>query len=404
MIHDFCVVGGGIVGLASALALLKRRPGASLLLLEKEDALGLHQSGHNSGVIHCGIYYAPGSLKADLCKRGAEATKTFARENGIPFEVCGKHIVATNEVELRRLDALLERAGQNGIEAERIDGRELARREPNISGLGAIYTPTTGIIDYRKVCAAMAARIVEAGGEIATGAAVSEIRQGVDAISVAAGERRWSARRLLACAGAQSDRIARIASMKIEHRIVPFRGEYFRLPSNRNEIVKTLIYPVPDPDLPFLGIHLTRMIDGSVTVGPNAVLGFAREKYPRFSVDIRDTIDWALFPGLWKTLAKNWRSAMTEARNSLWRGGYLQECRKYCPSLELADLGPYPAGIRAQAVMPDGSLAHDFLFIGNERQLHVCNAPSPAATSALPIGEMIADRLLGRAPSRAVAT
>jgi L-2-hydroxyglutarate oxidase len=184
--------------------------------------------------------------------------------------------------------------------------------------------------------------------------------------------------------------------MQVSHRIVPFRGEYFSLPARLNQVVKTLIYPVPDPELPFLGIHLTRMIDGSVTVGPNAVLGFAREKYRRFGFDLRDTADWASFPGLWKTLARNWRSASVELRNSLWRGGYLAECRKYCPSLTLADLQPHPAGIRAQAVMRDGSLAHDFVFVGNDLQLHVCNAPSPAATSALPIGEMIADRLLGK--------
>lgn len=397
MIYDFCVVGGGIVGLASAMKLLERRPGASLVLIEKEDGLGRHQTGHNSGVIHSGIYYAPGSLKAELCKRGAEATKAFAFEHGIPFEVCGKHIVATGERELKRLDALFERAGQNGIEAERIDTAELRRREPNVTGIGAIFTPSTGIVDYPAMCRAMADAIRAAGGEIVLGGEVTAIAEAGERVTVRVGERSIDARRLLACAGLQSDRIARLAGMRVDHRIVPFRGEYFSLPARLNEVVRTLIYPVPDPDLPFLGIHLTRMIDGSVTVGPNAVLGFAREGYERLSVDMRDTADWTLFPGLWKTLGRNWRSAAVELRNSLWRGGYLAECRKYCPSLTLADLRPHPAGIRAQAVMRDGSLAHDFLFVGNERQLHVCNAPSPAATSALPIGEMIAGRLLGEA-------
>lgn len=395
MIYDFIVVGGGIVGLASAMKLLERRPGSSLLLLEKEDVLGSHQTGHNSGVIHSGIYYQPGSLKADLCRRGAEATLAFAHQHEIPVEICGKHIVATNEIELRRLDALLERAAQNGIAAERIDAAELRRREPNIVGLGAVFTPSTGIVDYRRICDAMAAAIVAAGGEIVRGSEVVSIREQGDGVSVAARGRSWTARRLLACAGLQSDRLARLAGLRIEHRIVPFRGEYFRLPPRLNRIVSTLIYPAPDPDLPFLGIHLTRMIDGSVTVGPNAVLGFARENYRRFGFDMRDTADWAAYPGLWKALATHWRSAAVELRNSVWRGGYLEECRKYCPSLTLDDLAPYPAGIRAQAVMRDGALAHDFLFVGSERQLHVCNAPSPAATSAIPIGEMIADRLLG---------
>lgn len=394
MIYDFCVIGGGIVGLACAMKILERRPGASLLLLEKEAGIGRHQTGHNSGVIHSGIYYAPGSLKAELCRRGAEATKSFARQNGVPFDICGKHIVATNELELRRLDSLRERATRNDIEAERIDAAELSRREPNIAGVGAIYIPGTGIIDYRLVCDAMASTIRHADGEILTGVEVVALQEDATAVTIRARDRSWRARKLLACAGSQSDRIARLAGIDIGYRIVPFRGEYFRLPERLDQIVSTLIYPVPDPDLPFLGIHLTRMIDGSVTVGPNAVLAFAREKYGRFAVSPRDTADWAMFPGLWKALAKNWRSAAIEMRNSIWRTGYLAECRKYCPSLTLTDLGPYPAGIRAQAVMRDGSLAHDFLFAGDGRQLHMCNAPSPAATSAIPIGEMVVDRLL----------
>lgn len=394
MIHDFCVIGGGIVGLASAMRLLEMRPGASLVLIEKEDGLGRHQTGHNSGVIHSGIYYQPGSLKADLCRRGAAATVDFAREHGVKFELCGKHIVATNDLELTRLDALMERATRNGIAAERIDAAELVKREPAITGLGAIFTPSTGIIDYRGICEAMADAIRKAGGEIVTGAEVVSISEAGGVVTVSARGRSWSALRLLACAGLQSDRIARLAGLPIHHRIVPFRGEYFRLPSSLNDIVSSLIYPVPDPDLPFLGIHLTRMIDGSVTVGPNAVLGFAREKYQRFGFDPRDTADWFAFPGLWRTLASHWRSAVVEMRNSLWHGGYLAECRKYCPSLTITDLQPYPAGIRAQAVMADGTLAHDFLFVESEQQLHVCNAPSPAATSAIPIGEMVAEKLL----------
>ncbi|MGE0500675.1 MAG: L-2-hydroxyglutarate oxidase [Rhizobiaceae bacterium] len=394
MIYDFCVVGGGIVGLASAMKLLETRPGASLLLIEKEPNLAAHQTGHNSGVIHSGIYYAPGSLKADLCRRGAHATKQFCDEHGIRYSVCGKHIVATNELELSRLKALFERARINGIEAEWIDAAELSKREPNVTGLAAIFTATTGIVDYREVGNAMAQVVRNAGGEILTGTEVDGIDENAGLVVIRSGEKEWSTRHLLVCGGLQSDRLARLAGIAINHRIVPFRGEYFRLPSHRNSLVSSLIYPVPDPDLPFLGIHITRMIDGSVTVGPNAVLGFSRESYERFGFSANDVADYAVFPGFWRTLRRNWRTALVEGRNSIWRRGYLSECRKYCPSLELGDLAPHPAGVRAQAVLRDGTLVHDFLFAGRPGQLHVLNAPSPAATSAIPIGEMVVERLL----------
>jgi len=392
MIHDVCIIGGGIVGLATALAVLEKRPDASIVLLEKEAALGLHQTGHNSGVIHAGIYYAPGSLKARLCREGAAEIKAFCREHAIPFETCGKLIVATNPLEASRLEALAGRAGQNGIEIERLDAAELRRREPEIVGLGALLVKETGIVDYKAVCAAMGAELVRRGVSLELGTRVSAIEEAGDVVTVAAGERRWQARQLLACAGLQSDRIAALAGIAIQHRIIPFRGEYFRLPPARNQIVRHLIYPVPDPELPFLGIHITRMIDGSVTVGPNAVLGMAREGYGKLSVDFRDLTDAAAFPGLWRLLRQNLGSAAGELRNSLWKPSYLAACRKYCPSLTLADLQPMEAGIRAQAVMRDGRLEHDFLFLETPRMLHVCNAPSPAATSSIPIGRMIAER------------
>jgi len=392
MIHDVCIIGGGIVGLATALAVLEKRPDASIVLLEKEAALGLHQTGHNSGVIHAGIYYAPGSLKARLCREGAAEIKAFCREHAIPFETCGKLIVATNPLEASRLEALAKRAGQNGIEIEHLDAAELRRREPEIVGLGALLVRETGIVDYKAVCAAMGAELARRGVSLELGTRVSAIEEAGDAVTIASGERRWQARQLVACAGLQSDRIAALAGMAIQHRIIPFRGEYFRLPPARNEIVRHLIYPVPDPELPFLGIHITRMIDGSVTVGPNAVLGLAREGYGKLSVDFRDLADAAAFPGLWRLLRQNLGSAAGELRNSLWKPAYLAACRKYCPSLTLADLQPMEAGIRAQAVMRDGKLEHDFLFLETPRMLHVCNAPSPAATSSIPIGRMIAER------------
>lgn len=394
MVFDYCVIGGGIVGLATTMELLKRRPGSGIVVLEKEGSLAQHQTGHNSGVIHAGIYYVPGSLKAELCRRGALATKSFCDEHGIPYEVCGKLLVATNTLEAERMNALFERAKKNNIDVERLDAVELKRREPNIVGVGALFVKSTGIVDYKQVSGAMGNVVRVAGGEIEFGINVDSIKESPNEVTIAAGDRRWIAKRLIACAGLQSDRLARIAGCKIEHQIVPFRGEYYRLPANKNNIVRHLIYPIPDPDLPFLGIHLTRMIDGGVTVGPNAVLGFSREGYPKFSFDLKDVREYSAFPGFWKTIKANLKSGVIEMRNSLFKQGYLKECQKYCPSLTLEDLLPEKAGIRAQAVMRDGTLVHDFLFVQTDRMLHVCNAPSPAATSAIPIGEMIADKCI----------
>lgn len=395
MLYDCCVIGGGIAGLATAMRLLQVRPGSSLLLLEKEDTLGVHQTGHNSGVIHAGIYYPPGSLKAELCRKGAQATKDFCAENGIAFDICGKLLVATTPLEMKRMEALYERSRSNSVELHRVDKGELREREPNITGLGALFAPSTGIVDYGEVCCAMGRSIQSMGGEIRLGTKVSAIKESPSEVVVSTAGASWRARKLIACAGLQSDRLAMMAGLSIDHRIVPFRGEYYRLPAGKSGIVRHLIYPIPDPDLPFLGIHLTRMIDGSVTVGPNAVIGFAREGYPRLSVTLSDVLDYSFFPGFWRTILRNRNSAATELRNSLWKRGYLEECRKYCPSLELSDLLPHEAGIRAQAVKRDGTLVHDFLFAGTDRMLHVCNAPSPAATSAIPIADMILERILG---------
>ncbi|MGE8112962.1 L-2-hydroxyglutarate oxidase [Pseudomonas sp. NPDC086566] len=394
MTYDYCIIGGGIVGLATAMALLEQRPGASLLILEKEASLGRHQTGHNSGVIHAGIYYAPGSLKAELCKRGAQATKDFCTEHGIAFEVCGKLLVASNDLEVQRMQALYERSQQNGLKVERLDAAALAEREPNIVGKGALFLDATGIVDYTQVCNAMAKVIRQAGGEVHLSTRVRAIHEHADHVAVGTDSHAWRARQLVACAGLQSDRLARLAGVKIDHQIIPFRGEYYRLPASKNQIVNHLIYPIPDPELPFLGVHLTRMIDGSVTVGPNAVLGFGRENYRKFSLNWRDVAEYASFPGFWKTLWNNLGSGTTEMKNSLFKRGYLEQCRKYCPSLQVEDLLPYEAGIRAQAVMRDGTLVHDFLFAETRRMVHVCNAPSPAATSAIPIGQMIAAKIL----------
>ncbi|MGE4481490.1 L-2-hydroxyglutarate oxidase [Acidocella sp.] len=391
--RDVCIIGGGIVGLATAHALMRARPGIGITVLEQERQPGLHQTGHNSGVIHSGIYYAPGSLKARLCREGAQATKDFCAENAIPVEVCGKHLVATNALEANRMEALEQRARENGIAYERIDAAELRRREPAISGVGALFIPATGIVDYQLICQVLARQIEQSGGDVVYGARVDRIEETPAQVNIHAAGRVHAARHMVACAGLQSDRIAALGGLAPDFQIVPFRGEYYRLPANRKDLVKTLIYPVPDPDLPFLGIHLTRMIDGGITVGPNAVLGFAREKYPKFSISFQDVREMLGFPGFWRVIRANLRSGLTEMRNSVQKRGYLEMCRKYCPDLTLADLRPQEAGIRAQAVLRDGTLVHDFLIKKTARSVYVCNAPSPAATSALPIGRMIAEEL-----------
>lgn len=393
--YDYCVIGGGIVGLATAKAMQEAEPGARIILLEKESDFARHQTGHNSGVIHAGIYYQPGSLKAQLCRAGAEATKAFCRQYSIPFETCGKLLVATSSQEVERMEALAKRAVQNDITFQHVDQQALRKVEPAVAGLGALLVPATGIVDYAKVSRAMAAEIIERGGIVRLKAPVTAIREDGKGVAVTANGETLRASKLVACAGLQSDRIARLAGLDISHRIVPFRGEYYTLPKSKANIVKHLIYPIPDPALPFLGIHLTRTIDGGVTVGPNAVLGFSREGYDKGSFRAGDVADMSTFPGFWKMAMKNWRSALAEFSNSASRTRYLKECRKYCPTLELADLGAPGAGIRAQAVLDDGTLVHDFLFKETERMLHVCNAPSPAATSSIPIGRMIAEKLLG---------
>jgi (S)-2-hydroxyglutarate dehydrogenase len=395
MRYDFCVVGGGIVGLATAREILRRRPGASLVLLEKETELAAHQTGHNSGVIHAGVYYEPGSLKARLCRAGNRETKQFCTEHDIPIENCGKLIVATTPIEVQRLGDLKKRSELNEIAVHEVAGAELSTLEPHITGLAALLVPSTGIVDYRRVSRAIAEDIEKQGGEVRLGSCISSIAEGGAEVEVESSHGEVTRTgRLIACGGLQADRLAQSAGLDVRLRIIPFRGEYFQLPPDRSQIVRHLIYPVPDPELPFLGVHLTRTISGRVTVGPNAVLGFAREGYPHFSFNLRDTADTVTFPGFWGVLRKHWRSAIGELGGSLLRSRYLQQCRKYCPELTLQDLLPYPAGIRAQAVLGDGTLVHDFMFADTPRTVHVLNAPSPAATAALPIARVIAARVL----------
>ncbi|MGB5332418.1 MAG: L-2-hydroxyglutarate oxidase [Woeseiaceae bacterium] len=392
--YDFVIIGGGIVGVSTAWQLKKKQPDCSILLLEKESQLASHQTGHNSGVIHAGVYYAPGSLKAKFCKAGADATMRFCEENDIPYEQCGKLLVATNELEHERMLALFERSKQNGLDVELIDADELHRREPNVDGIGAFLVKSTGIVDYRSICTRMAERFQEMGGEVRLDTRVTDLNESADSIAIktADGE-AIETKYLVTCAGLMADRVTRMLDLDIDFQIVPFRGEYYRLPASKNDIVKHLIYPIPDPDLPFLGVHLTRMIDGSVTVGPNAVQGWKREGYGKINISLRDIVDMLRFPGFWKVALGNLKTGIAESWDSIWKPGYLNRVRKYCPSIQLQDLEPYPAGIRAQAVLRDGTLVHDFLFAESERSLHVCNAPSPAATSAIPIGEYICEKV-----------
>ena len=388
---DLIVIGGGIVGLSTAMQMTERFPGMAVAVLEKEPRLASHQTGRNSGVIHAGVYYQPGSLKARFCREGVQATIAFCQEHAIHYEQCGKLLVATDRDEIPRMEALYERATQNGIVIERLDQREAARREPRIRSIGALFSPTTGIVDYAQVARAMADVVRERGGAILTGTEVTAIAETPFGATVEATGGRLSARHVIAAAGLQADRIARMCGVATDVQIVPFRGEYYRLGADKDDIVQSLIYPIPDPALPFLGVHLTKMVGGYVTVGPNAVLAFAREGYTFGAANWRDLAEMVRFPGFRNVIKANLKSGLAEMANSLVKSRYLALCQRYCPELALSDLLPYRSGVRAQAVLPDGTLVHDFLIGESERTIHVLNAPSPAATSAIPIGRHITD-------------
>ena len=391
--YDIAIIGAGIVGLSTAWQLIQQYPDYRILLVEKEHDVGLHQTGHNSGVIHAGVYYAPGSLKADFCQRGAAATKAFCQQHKIKFDQCGKLLVATNDKEVARMQALYQRCQQNNLEVEQLDQSALKQREPNVKGLGALFVPSTGIVNYQHICKKLAELFVEAGGELWLDSKVIDLTESHEQVVIKLNNDVVCARYLVSCSGLMADRLTKMLDIDTDFQIIPFRGEYYKLPAKHNKLVNHLIYPIPDPDLPFLGVHLTRMIDGSVTVGPNAVQGWKREGYGRINISLRDILDMLRFPGFWKLIAQHWRTGLVETKNSWYKPGYLEQVRKYCDLVELEDLEDYPAGIRAQAVMKDGSLVHDFLFAQSPRTLHVCNAPSPAATSAFPIGEHIIKKL-----------
>lgn len=401
VVYDYAVIGGGIVGVATAWQLLQRFPEATVVLFEKETELAKHQTGHNSGVIHAGIYYEPGSLKAEFCRAGAAWTKQFATQRGIAFEECGKLLVATNAIEMERMDALAERAKVNGIRARRLTEKELKAEEPNVSGLGALLIEDTGIIDYTEVTEELAREARERGARILLRTEVRSIDEQGDFVDVLTNRGPYRARRIIACAGLQSDRVARMAGVDTDFQIMPFRGEYYAVVPEKRDLVRHLVYPIPDPELPFLGVHLSPMIDGDLTVGPSAVLGLAREKYGKFTVSPKDVWEMVTFPALWQVAKSNIRMGVVEIWNSINKRAYLQKARKYAPTLQLRDLVPREAGIRAQAVMRDGRFEHDFLIRQTARTVHVVNAPSPAATSAMPIARHIVDTVVAGAKTTA---
>jgi len=388
--YNVIIVGGGIVGLAVGLEITQRFPRLRLLLLEKEDRVGRHQSGHNSGVIHSGVYYKPGSLKAKLCVTGAAAMVEFCCEHGIPHQVCGKVIVATHEEEFPRLEELRRRGEANGLTGLRSIGQEELREiEPHVSGLRALVVPSTGITDYAAVCNKYAKIITDRGETILTSAEVKGIQRHGDEITVETSRGDFSAKSLINCAGLFSDRIARIAGDDPQVMIVPFRGEYYDLIPERSALVRSLIYPVPDPRFPFLGVHFTRRISGTVDAGPNAVLAFRREGYRRTDFNARDLGSSLAFPGFWRMAAKNWRSGLDEFHRSFSKPAFVRALQRLVPEVRDNDLVPGGSGVRAQALTREGGLVDDFQFVPSGRMLHVLNVPSPAATASLMIGRTI---------------
>lgn len=390
----FLIVGGGLVGLATAYRLLERFPLARVTLLEKEDKVGAHQSTHNSGVLHAGLYYAPGSAKAKLAVTGIRQMTKFCRQEGIDHEICGKLVVAVTPEELPRLDELLRRGIANGLQGLRkIDAAEMRKIEPYANGIAAVHVPEEGIVDYRQVCDRLAFRIQERGGGIVTGAKVARLERKTGMWVASTAREEFHADFLINCAGLQCDLVARLAGEQRDMRIVPFRGEYYHLKPEARHLVKNLIYPVPNPQFPFLGVHFTRMIQGGVEAGPNAVLAFAREGYQLTDFDARDMLDTLFFPGLWRFLRKYPSMACTELIQSFSKAHFCRTLQRLVPDIRKIDLAPGGAGVRAQAMKPSGSFVDDFHLVVRPNALHVLNAPSPGATASLAIGEHIVNQL-----------
>lgn len=401
---DVIIVGGGLVGLATARALQSVRGIGQITVLEKEPIVGAHQSGRNSGVLHSGVYYRPGSLKAELCREGRSEMVAYAAEHGIPFEICGKVIVATSTDECERLHAIADRARENGVRAELVGPRRLRDLEPAADGVEGLHVPDAGIIDFPAICRALAEELAGAGHQVVTGARVTAIdRRGSETVVVAEGAsaaggtahetRTYRAPLLVSCAGLYADRLARLAGLDPGMQVVPFRGVYYELTPNARRYCRNLIYPVPDPAYPFLGVHFTRMTDGRVEVGPNAVLATAREGYDLGTWSARDLVEVVRWPGFLALSRRHWRKGAYETGLTLSKRRYVQAVRKLVPDIDRQDLVPCRSGIRAQALDTDGNMVDDFVILETDGQIHVCNAPSPAATASLAIGLHIANRV-----------
>ncbi len=390
------MIGGGVVGLGTALKLGKMYPGVRVTVLEKEGGAGRHQTGNNSGVLHCGLYYKPGSAKARLAVEGIQEMTAFCRENGVAHEICGKLVVAADESEVPRLKALHERGLQNGLKGLEWVGRvQMLEVEPHVGGVAALRVPEEGIVDYPGVCAAMLKRIGEQGNHVVFNARVGGLRRTAGGWVAETSAGSFEADFIVNCAGLQCDRVSELAGEKRDVRIVPFRGEYYKLRAGRQHLVKHLIYPVPDPQFPFLGVHFTRLIGGGVEAGPNAVLAFKREGYKKTDFSAADLFDAISFPGLWKFLGLHKKMCWEEIRRSFSKELFCRSLQRLVPDVRPEDLETGGAGVRAQAMAPDGTLVQDFSFVRGHQALHVLNAPSPAATAALTIGEEIASQLKG---------
>lgn len=395
--ETYGVVGGGIVGLAVARELARRRPGARVAVFEKEDRLAAHQSGHNSGVVHAGIYYQPGSDKARLCTRGRGLMEDYLAEHRLPYARCGKLVVALDQSELGRFEELARRAGANGVPGlRRVTAAEIPQIEPYAVGLAALHSPATGITDYAAVARSLAAEVISTGGAVHLNSPVLAIRERARGVEFATAENRFRVDRLILCAGLQADRVARLAGRAPAPRIVPFRGEYLRVEPAKQDLVRGMVYPVPDPRYPFLGVHFTRTVHGGLEVGPNAILALAREGYGWGSLSARDLGELAAYGGFWRMARQHWRAGAVELRGSLSKGAYMRLASRYVPEISAADVRPGGAGVRAQAVDADGSLVDDFRIETDGAVTAVRNAPSPAATSSLAIAEFVVDRMQQR--------
>jgi L-2-hydroxyglutarate oxidase len=403
--YDVAIIGGGIVGLATAYQLSRRFPDTSVVVLEKEDRVAAHQSGSNSGVIHSGVFYTPGSLKAENCREGKRALVEFCEREGVDYDMCGKVVVATDEAERRALDRIEEKGRKNDVECTRIGPEALHEREPHVRGVAALHVPGAGIVDYGAVARAMARRVSEHGYTVRTGAEVRDLLVTPGNVTVVTTAGDVQAQHVVNCAGLYADRVARMSGQDPGAKIVPFRGEYYELVEDRRGLCRHLIYPVPNPDFPFLGVHFTRMIDGRVECGPSAVLAFAREGYRLTDVDLGELWETITYPGFLKLSARHWRKGARELLQSISKRAYLRAARHLIPEVQMEDFKPSPAGVRAQALRPDGTLVDDFWITSTDRVVNVINAASPAATASLNVGRLILDKYLaGRLQSPHVRT